>query len=245
MMGCSRSGHHTIINWILKNMVGFQCDWKYKLNCMGDTNVFFLGEANHDIPLSYKMVDENYESIKTLLVGYEDTPSDYTVFRDDRVFVGINSLENLNKYDIDYKGRVLFIRDFYNNLTSRIKSNEKKIFLKWDTGTPHLFNIEEKFINIWKSQARGCIENKINYLKFEDWLDHKEIRDKFLYNNFNLKDIHDIKTIRGTTSSFGSNENVKNRFDSSIIPESTKKLIREDNELHYLIGALGYEYKEI
>jgi len=36
-----------------------------------------------------------------------------------------------------------------------------------------------------------------------------------------------------------------NRFDPTIIPEDVKKLIREDNELHYLIGALGYTYREI
>ena len=243
MIGCSRSGHHSIINWILQNMVGFQCNWKYKLNYMSGTDVYFLGEANHDIPLSYEMVEKHRENIGTLLVGYEDTPGEYTVFRNNRTFQGPKSLENLTRYD--YKGRVLFIRDFYNNLVSRIKSNEKKIFSKWDTGDSHIFDVEEKFIFRWKSQARSCIENKISYLRFEDWLDNKEVREKFLFENFGLRDLFGIESIDGTVSSFGDKENVRNRFNPDLISDKTKQLIREDSELHYLMGKLGYEYKKI
>ena len=37
----------------------------------------------------------------------------------------------------------------------------------------------------------------------------------------------------------------ENTYYYANIPEEIKDLIRKDNELHYLIGALGYEYKEI
>lgn len=212
---------------------------------MSDTDVYFLGEANHDIPLSYQLIEENKDEIGTLLVGYEDTPSDYTVFREDRIFRGPKSLEFSIKYNFNHKNRIIFIRDFFNNLASRVKSNQKQIFTKWDTGNPHFFDVEEKFIFRWKSQARACVENKVNYFKFEDWLENKELREQFLVDNFGLKDIFGINSVEGTVSSFGETKHVKNRFDSDLLSDETKQLIRKDNELHYLIGKLGYEYKEI
>jgi hypothetical protein len=62
---------------------------------------------------------------------------------------------------------------------------------------------------------------------------------------FNVYDRVGIDNINGTTSSFGEHKNVMNRFNMVELPEEIKDLIRKDNELHYLIGALGYEYKEI
>jgi len=50
--------------------------------------------------------------------------------------------------------------------------------------------------------------------------------------------------VKGTPSSFGDNK-VIDRFSQIQISEETKDLIRKDNELHHLIGTLGYEYKEI
>lgn len=245
MMGCSRSGHHSVMNWIIKNMVGFQCNWQYKLNWMVETDLYFLGEANHDIPLSFQLLEDYKEKIGTLFVGYEDTPWDYTIFREDKTFRGPKSLEFSLKYNFEYKSRIVFIRDFYNNLASRIKSNQKQIFTKWDTGNPHLFEVGEKYIYRWKSQARACIENKVSYLKFEDWLENKETREKFLYENFGLKDIFGIDSIDGTVSSFGETSNVKNRFDMDLIPDDIKELIKKDDELHDLVNKLGYENKSI
>jgi len=51
--------------------------------------------------------------------------------------------------------------------------------------------------------------------------------------------------MNGTSSSFGEHKNVLNRFDMVDLPEDVKEIIRKDNELHYLIGALGYKYREI
>jgi hypothetical protein len=212
---------------------------------MSDTDLYILGEANHDIPLSLQLLDKEKDKIGTLLVGYEDTPWNYTIFRDDRNYLGPNSLDTKKKYNFDYKKRIILIRDFYSNLSSRIKSNEKQIFTKWDTGTPHLFDVEENFIFRWKNQARACVENKIDFLRFEDWLENKDVREDFLLKTFGLKDVWGIDSVEGTVSSFGETKHVKNRFDPNKISDKTKDLIRKDNELHYLLGKLGYEYKQI
>jgi hypothetical protein len=245
LMGCSRSGHHTVLNWLIMNHVGFQCEWTYKMNNMANTGFYILSEANHDIPLGLKFIQEELNNIDTLFVGYEDTPSNYTIFNEDKIYKGPVNLEYRKKYEIEHKGRIILIRDFYDNLSSRLKSNEKELFVTWDSGTPFLMDVAEHFIFRWKSQARSCVEKKSSFLRFEDWLQNKEIRDKFLLDNFGLKDMYGTKEIRGTQSSFGSIENVTKRTGSVEIPEETKELIRKDSELHYLIGALGYEYKSI
>jgi hypothetical protein len=66
ILALSRSGHHSVVNWIINNTVGFQCDWKYKLTELGTNGLFYLNEANHDIPLSFQFVDEKKEKIKKL-----------------------------------------------------------------------------------------------------------------------------------------------------------------------------------
>jgi hypothetical protein len=243
-MGCSRSGHHAMMNWIIKNLVGFECNWHYKMNWMAGTDLFHLGEANHDIPITHEMIQKNKDRIGTLFVAYEDTPNDYTVFREDRIFLGPGSLE-FKEYGMKHSGRILFIRNFYNNLSSRLKSNEKQIFSNWKTGNAYQFDVGEKFIYRWKSQARAAVENKISYLRYEDFLNNKEVREKFLWDNFKMKDVWGTDSIYGTVSSFGEQKNYENRHNQIEIPDDTKELIRKDNELHYLIGKLNYEYREI
>jgi hypothetical protein len=245
LIGCCRSGHHAILNWLIINQIGFQCEWKFKMNAMGTTGFFFLNESNHDIPLSHKFIKDSKEKINILFMGYEDTPSDYTILNENKIYRGPNSLDYRKEYDIEYKGRMIFIRDFYNNLSSRLKANESVVGTEFKSGNQFILDVAEQFIYRWKSQARHCVENKCSFLKFEDWLNNKDVRDEFLFDNFGLKDLYGIKNIKGTQSSFGTIHNVTNRVDSIDIPENTKDLIRKDTELHYLIGALGYEYKLI
>jgi hypothetical protein len=124
-------------------------------------------------------------------------------------------------------------------------ANDKKIFEKWDNSGIHLLDVAEHFIFRWKSQARACVENKVSYLRFEDWLTNKSVREDFLYREFKLKDIFGIDNIQGTTSSFGDREKVLSRLNDVEIPEETKKLIRKDSELHYLLAKMGYDYIKI
>lgn len=240
-----RSGHHSILNWIIVNKVGFQYDWKYKLAALAQTGLYHLSEGNHDIPLSFQFLEENLENIDTLFVGYEDTPWDYTIFSEDNVYRGPMSLTNQKKYKFNYQGRIILIRNFYSNLASRLKSNENKMFAKWDEPIPHLFDVGQYFIDTWKNQARACVENQVKFLRFEDWLKNKDVREKFLLENFGLKDIHGIENIEGTRSSFEGRQKVLNRFEEIEVPEEIKELIRKDSELNYLIGKMGYDYVKI
>ena len=241
----SRSGHHSVYNWIIRNITGIQCTWNFKMNIIGDQGFHYLNESNHDIPSSFHFIEERLEHIDTLFVGYEDTPSDYTIFREDNVFNGPMSLSYYKKYNMDYSGRIILIRDFYNNLSSRIKSNENKLFSKWKSNDLHLFNVEDYFISLWKDSAKSCLKNKFSYLKFEDWLYNKDIREKFLWDNFRLKDLHGIENLIGTTSSFETVDGINERFKKVEIPKNIIEKVNSDKELKELILEMGYEYREL
>lgn len=243
-LALSRSGHHSVVNWVIQNTVGFQCDWTYKLTQMGSNGLFYLNEANHDIPLSFKYVSEKKDLVKKLYLNYEDTPGDYTLFNDDKIYRGPMSVSFNGVENSDFAGRVIIIRDFYNLLASRIKSNENKLLKKWNNNQ-HLLDVGEQCIFRWKSQAKSCIYNNTSYLRFEDWLTNKDLREKFLFDNFGLVDHFGVNGVQGTKSSFGSHEGVTNRYKQVEIPEEIKTLIKNDNELHYLMGRLGYDYKPL
>ena len=241
ILSISRSGHHSVVNWIIRNTIGFQCDWKYKLTDLGGTGLFYLNEANYDIEFSFKYVNERKNDIKKLYLNYEDTGGDYTLFNNDNTYRGPLSL---SYEDGDFSGRIIVIRNFYNLLASRLKANENKVLKKWNNNQ-HLLDVGEQCIFRWKSQVKSCLYNNTPYLRFEDWLSNKEVREKFLYDNFGLIDHFGIEGIEGTRSSFGDRNDVMKRDGLIDIPEETKELIKNDNELHYLMGAIGYEYKEI
>lgn len=234
-----RSGHHTVMNWIIKNFSGQQCGWQYKMNLLGN-GMKILSEANHDIHLSYRFIEEQIPSTNILLVGYEDAPWNYTIFNNDREFKGIDSLDISNKYGFTYGSKVVIIRDFYNNLSSRIKSNEEKLFEKWDSKDVHTFDVENDFIVRWKNLAKACIENKVSYIRFEDWISNKKVRDQFIFENYGMRDIFGTEGIFGTKSSFGTTQGVLERKYQVEIPHKTMDLIQSDKELLELIKEMGY-----
>ena len=244
ILSLSRSGHHSVVNWIIRNTAGFQCAWEYKMTQLGPNGLFYLNETNHDVDLSFQYINEKKDSIKKLYLNYEDTPGDFTLFNRDKTYRGPFSLSIDGVRNTEFTGRVIIIRDFYNLLASRLKANENKMFTKLDQNT-HLFDVDEQFIFRWKSQVKSCLFDNTPFLKFEDWIKNKEMREKFLFENFGLKDRYGIEGINGTGSSFGSNEGVNNRISQVQIPEYTKELIRKDTELHYLMGKLDYDYRSI
>ena len=238
-----RSGHHSMMNWILLNICGSQCTWKYKMNIITDS-VYQLNCANHDKIDAKNLYNDFVDKYKQLIISYEDTKWDYTLFNSDEKYRGVETLTFPKNTVHSYK-RILFIRDFYNTLSSRIKSNQNKNFKTFKDNKNYHFNVNQEFINIWKSYARAIIENKVLYLKFEDWLDDKSKRNEFIFKVTGNYEIYGNKNIIGTKSSFTNDKSFNERHKQVSIPEETKELIRKDSELHYLIGALGYEYKEI
>jgi hypothetical protein len=239
-----RSGHHAVMNWIVRSITGQQCTWSHKMNLL-ENGFRILSEANHDIPLSYKFIEEQLSETSILIAGYEDTPWNYSIFSNDNIYRGPLSLNKARSYGFDNLLKIVIIRDFYSNLSSRIKSNNNKKMKNWTDGSPHLFDVGKDYIDRWKNIARACVIGKVSYIKFEDWLSDEQKRREFLETNFSVKDMYGTVEIIGTSSSFENIHNVKDRTGQVEIPEEIKELIRKDNELHYLIGALGYQYKEI
>ena len=239
----SRSGHHSMMNWLILNLTGLQIGWDWKLTSVSDTGLFHLSNAGKDKNMSYDLVSKNLPLIKELMVSYEDNFPNFTIFNTSNEFKGKFSLSYPNLNFTSNK-RIIFIRDFYNLLASRYKSNQTpNSFIDLQGDKVH-FPVESYFIDLWKSHAKLCIENKVSYLKFEDWLHTPNKRNKFLIEVLGYGEIFgNVKNIQGTHSSFQNLNSIDNRISEVNIPSKIKDLINQDPELHYLIGALGYEYK--
>ena len=240
IFGLSRSGHHAMVNWLIKNMISIESEMMWKLEFMQD-GLVYINEGNLDTDMTLKYIKEHKENMRALVLSYENCDLNYSILNNKQTYtspLSIN-LEHVKNFNQNY--RIIFIRDFYDNLASRIKSNEKSLskdrdgnFMAWDIG--------KDFIESWKDSARYIIENKCLWLKFEDWLTDKKIRDQFMSKIIGHGELYDNK-VKGTISSFGD-KNVIDRYSQIEIPDDIKKLIKEDSELHYLIGKLNYNYKK-
>jgi hypothetical protein len=243
IIGLCRSGHHSVLNWIIRNQTFLQCTWDYKLNDIGNGFVH-LNEANYDQHISDFYIKDLNPNTKVFYLGYENTPWDFTILNDKQVFQGnyTSKYENIKKID----HRILVIRDFFSSLTSRIKNNQKRI----QAGEPEIevnktMNIREDYIRLWKNHAQAILDKKVSHIKFEDWLEKPTVRQEFLFENFRTKEIWDTQGIIGTSSSFGNREGVADRFDPNMIPDDIRRIVKGDEELYYLIGALGYPYRKL
>lgn len=241
IFGLSRSGHHAMTNWVIKNLCGDECAMEWKLNIMRN-GLFYINEGNLDEELTLKYIEEQKDKIRVLIISYENCFTDYSILNSDKKYDSPLSLniDSIKNYSKNY--RVVFIRDFYDNLSSRIKSNEKNLS-KTREGIIQPWNITEGFVEKWKNTAESYSSNNFLSLKFEDWLNKKEVRDSFIEKILGHGEIYDNK-VKGTHSSFGDKQ-VIDRFSRIELNNEVKKIIKKDNKLHYLMGSLGYGYKEI
>jgi hypothetical protein len=232
-----RSGHHAMMSWVVENLTRVKVShWHYKVTVVGDSQFCVLNEGNEWIERGIQLLEELKSPINTLMINYEDGDPDYSLVYNNHFYKGKFYTVNFLNKKITNSYKILFIRDFYNNIASRYHANISNHF-------PHSYKGD--FIDSWKKIAREIVENKYHFLKYEDWLISKEKRNDFLLKTFNVNETIGIENMNGTSSSFGEHKNVLNRFDMVDLPEDVKEIIRKDNELHYLIGALGYKYREI
>lgn len=241
IFGLSRSGHHAMINWLIKNMCGYECGMNWKLNIMND-GLFYINEGNLDEELTLKYIEEQKYNIRVLIISYENCDLDYSILNDNKKYTTPLSINNENVRNFSQNYRIVFTRDFFNNLASRFISNKKKMASDRE-GNKVEWDLTNDFIKQWKQGAKHVLENKCLHLKYEDWILSETKRSEFIDKILGHGEIYDNK-VRGTHSSFEKG-NTLDRFSEITLDEQIKTHIGKDNELYYLIGALGYEFKQI
>lgn len=232
-----RSGHHAVMSWYVKNLIGI-CDYTYSVTVQRDTKSVILNDAGYTEE-EINLIRGLKIKPKNIFINYEDKNANFTFFEKNLIYKGPYRLDRFEDISVENSKRVIIIRDFFNVLCSRITQNKKQEFQ---------MVTKKGFIDLWKTHAKSILNDEVHYIKYEDWLTCGECRKKFLQDVFGIKERVKKEQAKGTHSSYDTKSteyNYLNRFDPSIIPDDVKKLIREDNELHYLIGALGYNYREI
>lgn len=239
--GMARSGHHAMINWIIKNLSGSESEMNYKLTIIN--NLVYINEANLDVPLTLDYIKNHSDRAKVLMLSYENANINYSVLNDGERYISPLSLNNtsLPKY-VDNR-RIVFIRDFYNNLASRLESNRRSQKKSAD-GTIFQWDVRQGFVNLWKSYAKYILDDKGIHLKYEDWLQSKKERSRFMVDMVGHGEHFDNK-VRGTNSSFDGNTDVMDRISQVEVPEDIKNIVNSDQELKYYIEELGYKYRKL
>jgi len=248
-IGNARSGHHAMLNWIISNLCGQQVqNWgAYNMTHLNNSTLSIFDEVNYKPKLNLNWLKDQ-EDHKTVILNYVDAFPNYTLlYGVNNVFKGPYAYNKNLGFTPEYKGRILMIRDFYSNLLSRLKGNKVELQkIVTDTGfvtdETFMFDVSSHFIDVWKSQAKACIENQISFIKYEDWMYNKEIRQNFLWDNFQVKEQFNNANIKGTNSSYEIGEK---RNNIELLPNSLKQIIKEDKELHELVKILGYKNIQI
>lgn len=238
IVSARRSGHHAVMSWVIENLTGIRIDnWDHRLTVVANSGMAAINEGNTENDWVLHLLSQLKSPVKSVLINYEDTKVDYSLFTKSRQYQGKFNFEKILDRDVIDSHRFLVIRDFYNCISSRYHANITNHF-------PHTYDLG--FIELWKNHARAVLNENVHYIKFEDWLISPEKRNEFMKDTFGAFDVvKDLSKVNGTTSSFNERKNVLKRSDMVNLPNDIKELIRKDSELHYLIGALGYEYKQI
>lgn len=232
IFGLGRSGHHAMTNWVIKNFIGVESELGNKLNLFPDKKFFYINEANLDEHLTNIYINDHAEKNKNFIVTYENCRIDYTFFNEEKRYTSKTCFTN-KKIEEYSNNRIIFIRNFFDNLASRQESNVKN--------KNNIFDIGDDFFDLWKQQAYNILEKGQYHLKYEDWIVSPKKRTEFLKETIGTYEIYD-NNVLGTKSSYGD-KNYLNRFDSSKITDEIKDMIISDDELKHLINGLKYKYK--
>jgi len=238
-IGASRSGHHAVINWAFKNLCGSEYDMHGKFKENKESGLYYINEANLDLRLINDYLPKISNNCECLFLSYENSQSDFSLFSPNFKYKGpLDFKSPFFSKKPDSRKRIILIRDFYNNLASRIKANLNNISANVPLHPSG--DVSINFINMWKSYARDIVNNRCYSIKFEDWISNKEVRVKFLHDVFGINELYDSSNITGTISSFGNDE-VTNRINQIEIDDNIKNIINSDTELKDLVEALGYK----
>jgi hypothetical protein len=237
----ARSGHHVIMHWFLKNMTGRYPTGQFQVAALGSDWVHWNDSTlNFDSCLN-AFLDPGcipYKKPTHLSVSYDDSLPLVSHFTTNG-FYGNRNYKYVGEWEITKINKIIIIRDFYNTLVSRYKM----FYNDPNLGVPNpRSTYNQEFIDLWKRYAKVCLKNIVPFIKFEDWVLSKSKRVELL-DKFGATEVYDNTEVDGTASSFNDKKDVLNRWDPDILPDEILDLIYKDNELHYLIGALGYDFK--
>lgn len=231
-----RSGHHAFMSWIIKNIYGLNVEYIHKLIFVADTGLWVWNDASRYQDLGTNLLKHHLmiKPPKSIMVNYEDEDSNYSLFHTSNYYHGSKNFDRF--IEVSKSKRFYIIRDFYNNLASRFNHENKHL---------HTNDYGMKYINRWKDIAKMCLSNPNSSIKYEDLVTNTSKCYDFLQHNFDIVQKFNLQDVGKTKSSFENSYNTLDRFDVKMLPKETISLIKDDNELHYYIGALKYDYREL
>lgn len=230
-----RSGHHFFMSWLVSNITG-EKDTKIKeLNKITWINdkVCHYNDATYHAFFDEKKVKRELKEIiekkpEYLIINYEESD----------IYNKLNCKDTLIHDNNPIK--VVFIRDFLNTMASKWAVSETDL-KEFYFGFKNKEQIIEN-IGYWKRIAKNYMSENTIEFSYEDLLDNKSEKEKFL-NKLGLLETIKTQDLNGTKSSFKTS-NFNERFREVNFSEEFKNICKNDNELNSLIMMLNYNLIE-
>tara|TARA_Y100000592_G_C5482355_1_gene326443 strand:+ start:9736 stop:10470 length:735 start_codon:yes stop_codon:yes gene_type:complete len=225
LLALSRSGHHAVLNWLIKQFKGStihynNCElgWEDRELIPGGGRKVFYNE--------YGEIVKNLESPQNKAYSIETFDmEDYQKF-------------DFDTFDVDHV--VLVVRNFYNWIASSAISNAKSIEYEWQD---YRGRTQPPTPTLWLKQAKELIGDSDiiklpkTLISYDDWFDSEEYRIDICkqmnlsYSNKGLEEVPKFGDGSGFNGfNFDGNAqkmNVLNRWQS-VAPELLEKFYQED-----------------
>ncbi|MHA1469269.1 MAG: hypothetical protein ACTSSP_01765 [Candidatus Asgardarchaeia archaeon] len=252
VLGLKRTGHHAVINWIIKQTKGTVC---FINDVKVDRNPFRTSNAYSSIKDRKKQMKGDLRKKDLLIYSYEDKLWEECItqfYEDNR-----ESYVGKSKEKID----ILIVRDPFNHFASRLKTNRKKCLWSW--GEENEENAKY-YMEKWKNHTKKYLHFKesenVVIIDYNKWARNKPYREE-LANRLGIEftdDGFEEITKAGGGSAFtgrkldgkASQMDILNRwkvfygdpyylslFDKEIM-ELSKKIWTEE-ELRYMYVKIG------
>jgi len=180
----------------------------------------------------------------------------YVVFKEKYTGLSIFKTSTQFTKGVNYWYKIGPTFNIINGIIIEIRNNNDILFKETiNVGENINIKLEEKIhydkndTNSWAPFYEVFIKNSyesdlVKLDEDEDWLLNAKIRQSFLIENFGINEIYKPEHITHNNSSFENNniESLLTRYKDIEIPDKIKEFIKNDNELHYLIGKLNYNF---
>ena len=237
-----RSGHHAFINWLISNIHNVPytenlCKNKYNV-ILGNKKILWVNEGEWGVKQNIDFITERKDRMDIVIISYEQITKEINY--DPNYSVLTKELKD--KWGVVEHIQIPFVRDYYNNMASLLKINNKN-------KNPIPFkNSYPLYIKAYKGQLKHVIEG-IRGVIYDKWVSEPEYALKVCLKILGKVNQYHPLSLGGTGSSFGKGKqdmgSLLNRYKTVKFPKWVMDKKQNDIELNKLIKQIGFEKHDI
>ena len=236
-----RSGHHAFINWLISNIHNVPytenlCKNKYNV-ILGNKNILWVNEGEWKIKNIINFITERKDRMDVVIISYEQITKEINYDPN----YSILTKELKEKWGVIEHIQIPFVRDYYNNFASLIKSST--------LGNKNEF---ENTYLLWNKAYKDQLKHVLRGIRgviYDRWVSDPEYSLKVCLKILGKVNQFHPLSIGGTGSSFGKGKQnmspLLNRYKTIKWSKWVIDEIKGDVELSELISKAGFDKSDI